>query len=75
MPRPSSQPLVDRILEGRLEQELTDRRTAGESYDAIARWFAATHDLEVTSETVRQWCLGFGIQKAEPKSEAKAASA
>ena len=64
MARTSSQPLVDRLLQGRLEQELKDRRAAGDSYAAIARWFAAEHDLEITPETVRQWTRAYGIEKA-----------
>lgn len=68
MARPSSLSLVDRILGGCLEQELSERRAGGDSYAAIARWLFATHDLEVTGETVRQWCRGYGIEKPEPEA-------
>lgn len=62
MARTSSLHLVDRILDGRLAQELTERRAAGDSYNAIARWLAAEHDLEPTGETVRQWCITLGVE-------------
>lgn len=70
MARPSSRSLVDRLLGGRLQEELTERRAAGDSYAVIARWFSADHDFDITPETVRQWCMSLGIEKAEPEGRA-----
>lgn len=50
-------PLVDRLLDGKLADELAARRTSGDSYDTIARWLHSDHDITVTAETVRKWCL------------------
>jgi len=50
-------PLVDRILEGKLTDRLTQWRDEGLSYDAIARRLDADHDIGVTAETVRKWCI------------------
>lgn len=49
-------PLVDRILDGCLERELTERRERGDSFATIARWLHSEHDIAVTAETVRSWC-------------------
>jgi len=68
--RSSSLPLVDRILDGRLTQEMTERRANGDSYNAIARWLAVEHDLEPTGETVRQWCLALDVDKVGPEEKA-----
>jgi hypothetical protein len=57
--RLSTFPLVDRILGGTLRTELEKRRAEGDSYDAIARWLATEHDIQVTDETVRGWCVRF----------------
>ena len=49
-------PLVDRILDGRLADELRARRSDGDSFQTIARWLEREHDISVTTETVRKWC-------------------
>lgn len=49
-------PLVDRILDGKLADELAARRARGDSHATIARWLDADHDITVTAETVRKWC-------------------
>ena len=64
MPSTSSFPLVDRIVGGTLRGELARRRAAGESYAVIARWLAVEHQVDLTGETVRQWCRTLGIEKA-----------
>lgn len=64
VPRNSSIPLVDRILGGTLEAELSARRSNGDSYDSIARWLATEHDISTTSETVRMWCRSLGVERA-----------
>jgi len=58
-------PLVDRILDGKLDAELLARRDAGDSYLTIGRWLDGEHDIQVTTETVRKWC-----QDAERKRAA-----
>ena len=50
-------PLVDRILDGKLDKELRQRRKRGDSYQAISRWLHTDHDITVTTETVRKWCI------------------
>lgn len=61
-------PLVDRILGGRLREELTDRRLKGDSYATIARWLYEEHQVEAVGETVRRWCNELGIEKPEAAS-------
>jgi len=68
MGRTSGLPLVDRILDGKLEQILREKRAAGESYETIGRWLATEHDITATKDTVRRWCLGLSIEAA-PTSE------
>lgn len=68
MARPSSLPLVDRLLDGALRTELEGRRAAGDSYAAISRWFLLDHDLTIAPETVRKWCGTLGIEKPEPEA-------
>lgn len=53
--RRSIRPLVDRILHGRLHALISERLAAGDSFEQVARWLAAEHDIEVTGETVRRW--------------------
>lgn len=65
MARSSSISLVDRILEGRLRDELTTRRATGESYGTICRWLFVDHEIDLTAETIRQWCLTLDV---EPKA-------
>lgn len=59
--------LVDRILEGRLADELRSRRAEKppESFDRIARWLHSEHGIEVTDETVRQWVNALPDDAAE----------
>lgn len=57
MARLSTFPLVDRILGGTLATELEKRRADGQSFDAISRWLLTEHDVQVTAETVRTWCI------------------
>lgn len=49
-------PLVDKALDGQLIDRLTAWRSAGVSYDAIARELHA-EGVAVSGETVRKWCL------------------
>lgn len=69
MAKPSMSYLVDRLLDGKLEQELRSRRAAGAAFDTIARWLATEHAIDVSSVTVRRWCLDLGIE-TEPEAVA-----
>ncbi len=55
-------PLADRALKGRLAEMLTTARTAGESYEQIARKLSTVRGVEVSSATVRRWCMELGIE-------------
>lgn len=57
-------PLVDRILDGQLADELQRRRAAGDSYQTISRWLEREHDITVTTETVRKWCVDTDAERA-----------
>lgn len=57
-------PLIDRLLDGKLADYLTEHRTAGLSFDAIGRRLANEHDVNVTGETVRRWCVELGVEEA-----------
>lgn len=48
-------PLVDRILDGKLEEVLIAYRAEGLSHEQIARKFRDDHGIEVVAETVRKW--------------------
>jgi hypothetical protein len=59
-------PLIDKALGGTLEDRLRTLRTdEALSYDDIARQLA-DHDIIVSGELVRSWCLELGIPKGEP---------
>lgn len=60
----TSLPLVDRLLDGTLEAELRRRRAIPDSFETIARWLIAEHDIDVSSATVRRWCRQYGIDEA-----------
>lgn len=53
-------PLADRVLGGQLEQRLRTKRSAGVSFDAIARELAG-EGIRVSGETVRMWCQELNI--------------
>lgn len=55
-------PLVDRLLDGKLEELLTEMRADEQSYDTIARRLHAEHDIDVTGETVRRWCIDLDVE-------------
>ena len=46
-------PLVDRILDGKLAEELKRRRERGDSLLTIVRWLDSEHGVSVSVETVR----------------------
>jgi hypothetical protein len=53
--RPSTFPLVDRILDGRLAEYIATARENGDSFERIARNLHADHGIDVTGETIRKW--------------------
>lgn len=55
MARPSTLPLVDRILNGGLADFIGTARNAGHSYERIAKMLYEEHAIDVTGETVRKW--------------------
>lgn len=66
-------PFVDRILGGQLHDYLATKRAQGETFERIARQLHAEHDLDISTEQVRQWCIERGIHSpatAEPKGAA-----
>lgn len=57
-------PLLDRLLDGNLAEQLrvwrTDERL---SYDAICKRLLVQHDVDVSTDTVRRWLTDLNIQK------------
>jgi len=64
MGRTDLYPIVDKALDGGLKDYLTARRTAGESYDEIARQLHG-EGIAVSGETVRKWCLSLAPEPTE----------
>lgn len=60
----TSYPLVDRILDGKLEALLRDWREAGLSHERIVLKLHTEHDITVTAVMVRRWCNALGIGSA-----------
>ena len=50
-------PLVDRLVEGGLAAFLAEARANGDSHETIAFRLRAEHDIAISSETVRKWCI------------------
>lgn len=48
--------LVNKMLSGRLPSQLAMRRDRGDTFLDIAFWLRTVHGIEVSQETVRQWC-------------------
>lgn len=66
--RTATFPLIDRLLGGTLEAHLREQREGGESFATIARGLLLNHDLVVSTDTVRRWCMELGIEKPEAAS-------
>lgn len=49
--------LTDRLLDGKLDTYLAERREKGDSYNEIAFTLRTDHGVSVTGETVRAWFL------------------
>ena len=66
-------PLVDRILSGRLTEVLTAARREGLSYERIARRLGSDHNIDITGEQVRKWCIESNVDavlEAQPQDAA-----
>lgn len=48
--------LIDRVLDGRLDSILTERRSDGWSYQRIANELRDEHAIDVSDEVIRRWC-------------------
>jgi hypothetical protein len=48
-------------MDGKLDSWLRERRKAGWSYWRIARKLDTDHEIGVTAETIRKWCLESGV--------------
>ena len=57
MRKPSTQyRMADKLANGKLGEILTAGRMGGQSYDDIARRLYADHGIEVTRQTIANWC-------------------
>lgn len=61
----STFPLVDRILEGRLADILTNWRAEGATFQDVAYRLRAEHDIKVSIATVQRW-----VEIAEKREKA-----
>lgn len=61
-------PLVDKIMEGRLDEQLRRWRSESLSYEQIARRLLTDFEVDINSTTVRRWCIEQGIDT--PKARA-----
>lgn len=66
--RTATYPLIDRLLGGTLEARLREQREGGASFADISRNLFTEHDLTVSIDTVRRWCMDLGIEKPEPEA-------
>lgn len=57
-------PLVDRILDGHLADQLAEWRANGWSFQQIADELRDVHQVRVSDETVRGWCSTDGPKAA-----------
>lgn len=56
MDRPPKFQLIDLKLDGRLDDFLTERRDAGDSFDTIAKLLWSKTGVSVTGATLANWC-------------------
>ncbi len=68
MAQPSTFPLHDRALDGKLEGLLRDWRGAGLSLEEITFRLRSQHSVTVSAATVHRWCDALGIAKADPST-------
>lgn len=65
MPQPDLFPLIDRLVQGGLEAFLLRRRGEGDSYQQIAFDLKRLHDVDLSVETVRRWCIRLDAKAQE----------
>lgn len=56
--------MADRLAAGELAAILRQERGEGKGYEAICRKLFADHGIEVTGQTIANWCDALGIEKA-----------
>lgn len=62
--------LADRLIPGGLATYLTERKVDQRlSFRAIARHLEDDHDIVVTDETVRAWCIEYGVPTGRQPAE------
>lgn len=61
-------PLIDLLIEGGIEQFLTDAKARGESNRTIAAKLSELLPIEVSHPTIAAWCNQFQISKGEAAS-------
>ena len=60
MARTDTFPLVDRLVPGGLTEYLTAAKAEGHSAETIAYRLRTEHDITVSAETARKWCIRVG---------------
>lgn len=60
--------LVDRIIPGGLHAFLSTARDNDETFAQMSYRLRAEHDVEVTQETVRRWCVALGLHVVTEKA-------
>lgn len=62
--------LADRLVPGGLETYLRQRKVDQRlSFRSIARQLEDEHDIVVTDETVRAWCIEYGVPTGRQPAE------
>lgn len=56
--------MADRLTGGQLDKLLKEGREAGHSYATISRDLYASHGVEASPETVRQWIADLAAKAA-----------
>jgi hypothetical protein len=49
--------LLDRLLDGELDDYLATKKAGGQTFDQIARALEDEHGVKVSRETLRRWML------------------
>lgn len=70
MARQSVYPLLDRLADGKLTEQLLEHRDRGESHLTIAFWLHDTYEVDVTSQTIRRWLIAIDEAQADAEQVA-----
>lgn len=65
VPPTKTLPLYDRLIPGGVEAFLADARGNGESFPAIVARLKTDFDIDISVQTVANWCRQFKITKAD----------